>query len=51
MNTQPSRFFEIKINMLVGTSLAVQRLRLAASNAGDIGSIPGQGMEAPYALW
>ena len=37
--------------MLVGTSLAVQRLRLTASNAGGIGSIPGQGTKTPYASW
>ena len=51
MNTQPSRFFEIKINTLVGTSLAVQRLRLTASNAGGIGSVPGWETKIPYTLW
>ena len=33
-----------------GTSLAVQCLRLCASTAGGMGSIPGQGNEIPNAL-
>ena len=33
------------------TSLGVQRLRLCASNAGDAGSIPGQGTKIPHAVW
>ena len=33
----------------VGTSVVVQRLRLHAANAGDLGSIPGQGPEIPHA--
>ena len=33
-----------------GTSLAVQWLRLCASNAGGIDSIPGQGTKIPHAL-
>ena len=37
---------------LLGTSLAVQWLRLHTSNAGDIGSIPGQGNTTPHAtVW
>ena len=32
-----------------GTSLVVQWLRLCASNAGDMGSIPGQGTKIPHA--
>ena len=32
-----------------GTSLAVQWLRLCASNAGDMGSIPGWGTKIPHA--
>ena len=31
------------------TSLAVQRLRLPAPNAGGMGSIPGQGTKIPHA--
>ena len=34
-----------------GTSLAVQWLRLHASNAGGTGSIPGQGTKIPHAAW
>ena len=33
-----------------GTSLAVQGLRLQASNAGGTGSIPGQGTKIPHAV-
>ena len=33
----------------IGTSLAVQWLRLHALNAGDIGSIPGWGTKIPHA--
>ena len=32
-----------------GTSLAVQRLRLCASNAGDAGLTPGRGTKIPHA--
>ena len=35
----------------LGTSLAVQWLRLCASNARDAGSTPGQGTKIPYARW
>ena len=31
--------------------LAVQWIRLCASNAGGVGSISGQGTKIPYALW
>lgn len=31
-----------KIKYITGTSLVVQRLRLCAPNAGDLGLIPGQ---------
>ena len=34
-----------------GTSLEVQWLRLRASNAGGVGSIPGQGTKIPCAVW
>ena len=34
-----------------GTSLAVQWLRLCASNAGGAGSIPGRGTKVPHATW
>ena len=33
----------------IGTSLVVQRLRLHASNAGGVGSIPGWGTKIPHA--
>ena len=33
-----------------GTSLVVQLLRLHASTAGDVGSIPGQGTKIPHAM-
>ena len=33
-----------------GTSLVVQWLRLHASNAGGVGSVPGWGTEIPYAM-
>ena len=33
----------------VGTSVVVQWLRLHAANAGDLGSIPGQGTKIPHA--
>ena len=34
-----------------GTSLAVQWLRLCASNARGMGSIPGWGTKIPYVVW
>ena len=34
-----------------GTSLVVQWLRLHASIAGGMGSIPGQGAKIPHAVW
>ena len=36
-------------NIYCGTSLAVQWLRLCASNAGGMGSIPSQGTKIPHA--
>ena len=36
---------------MFGTSLVVKWLRLCASNAGDAGSIPGQGTKIPYATY
>ena len=35
----------------LGTSLAVQWLRLCASNAGAMGLIAGQGAKIPHAVW
>ena len=35
----------------LGTSLAVQWLRLLAPSAGHMGSIPGQGTKIPHAAW
>ena len=41
----------MKLKMIyVGNSLAVQWLRLCASNAGSMGSIPGQGTKIPHAM-
>ena len=37
--------------MTLGTSLALQGLRLCAPTAGGAGLIPGQGAKIPYALW
>ena len=34
-----------------GTSLVVRGLRLYTSNAGAMGSIPGQGVKIPCAMW
>ena len=36
---------------IVGTSLAVQWLRLHISTAGDMGLIPGEGTRIPQATW
>ena len=36
-------------NDVLGISLVVQWLRLCASNAGDVGSIPAGGTKIPYA--
>ena len=33
------------------TSLVIQWLRLCASNAGDVGLIPGQGTKISHATW
>ena len=38
-----------KKNRNAGTSLVVHWLRLHVSNAGDVGSIPGQGTKVPHA--
>ena len=35
----------------MGTSLVVHWLRLHASNAGGMGSIPGGGTKIPHAMW
>ena len=47
--TAPSEAESIKTNEQ-GISLVVQRLRLQASNAGGVGSIPGQGTKIPHAV-
>ena len=41
---------EIILKLIVGTSLAVQWLRLCTSNAGGAGSIPSQGTKIPHAV-
>ena len=35
----------------LGTSLAVQQLRLRASTAGGTGPVPGRGTKMPHAMW
>ena len=42
-------FYPFSKAMVLGTSLEVQWLRLPASNAGDVGLIPGQGTKTPHA--
>ena len=37
--------------IILGSSLAVQWLRLRASTAGGAGLIPGQGTKIPHAVW
>ena len=39
------------LNLQAGTSLVVQQLRLWASAAGTMGSIPGWGAKIPHAVW
>ena len=41
--------YSVIVKIMTGTSLAVQWLRLCASNAGGTGSIPGQGTKIPHA--
>ena len=43
--------FYISRTKALRTSLAVQWLRLCTSNAGGMGSIPGQGTKIPHAAW
>jgi len=44
----PYQGFGWKLNkIMIGTSLAVQWLRLCASNSGGTGSVPGWGTEIP----
>ena len=40
-----------EIRNILGTSLVVQWLRLCTSNAGGMGSIPGQETKIPCAAW
>ena len=42
---------KMKKNIISGTSLVVQWLRLCAPNAGGMGSIPGLGTKIPHAVW
>ena len=42
---------ELKKKKKFETSLVVQLLRLCPSNAGGVGSIPGQRTEIPHAAW
>ena len=44
-------FGEMSNQILCGTSLVDQCLRLCASNAGGAGSIPGRGTKIPQATW
>ena len=41
--------FTLNVNYIPGTSLEVQWLRLPALNAGDIGSIPREGIKILHA--
>ena len=43
------RHLKFIFNNKIGTSLAVQWLRLNAPTAGDMGSIPGRGTKIPHA--
>ena len=47
----PQGFFVFFLRVFTGTSLVVQQLRLHAPNSGDMGSIPGQGIKIPHAVW
>ena len=40
-----------KKKVVIGTSMVIQWLRLCASTAGGVGSIPGQGPEILLAMW
>ena len=44
-------WFNIWKSICIGTSLAVQWLRLHTSTAGGTGLIPGQGTKIPHAAW
>ena len=45
-------YFNVFQNLkAIQTSLAVQCLRLFASNAGNRGLVPGQGTKTPYVMW
>ena len=48
--TPPSEAESVKTNEQ-GISPVVQWLRLHASNAGGMGSIPGQGTKIPHIVW
>ena len=42
----------VKLKIInLGTSLVVQWLRLCASYAGGLGSVPGQGTKISHAVW
>ena len=43
-------WFDPSIKVIPGTSPVVQWLRLCASNAGGMGSIPGGGTKIPHAV-
>ena len=43
-------FYSFSKAVVLGTSLTVLWLRLPASNAGDLGLIPGQGTKIPHAV-
>ena len=51
MTQNELRHREVSFRRKDGTSLAVQCLRLHASNAGDAGSIPGWGTKIPHPAW
>ena len=48
---RPRRAKQIFLETSVGTSQAVQWLRICASTTGDTGSILGQETKIPQAVW
>ena len=51
MMSSLSKYCRAKKKKKFETSLVVHLLRLCPSNAGGVGSIPGQGTEIPHAAW
>ena len=51
MDVRTSLITNLFLKCIPTTCLAVQWLRLRASNAGAVGSIPGRGTKIPRAAW